>query len=508
MDEYGFETIAVQAGEEPDPQTGAMRLPIEMATTFKLPPFGSKLIQALMLEGANPAHAYTRWSNPGLRALEERLVALEMARSGGSGTRMDADEYGQMYEASQRKSTSGNGAEWGEGGQIGQGGGKEAEASPMKGGMGGSSGGEIGRAKTADPAARQAGTGAKQESLQAKDMQALVTASGMAAVSALLLTLLSQGDHVVASEVCYAGSVELFAQHLPRFGIGVSLVNTSEPEQVQAALRENTRLVYAETPANPLLRLSDIPRLAEIAHAAGVPLAVDSTWASPALQQPLRLGADFVVHSLTKYINGHGDALGGAVVGKAKEIQRIRKEMLVHLGGALSPFNAWLILRGAVTLPLRMQQHSQNAMQVAQFLESHPKVKRVVYPGLKSHPHYALAQRQMALPGGMLTFQLKDGLGAAINLSDKIKVFHYATSLGHAHSLLFYYPTDLYIDPVTYLSAAQKAGIREWMGEGIVRASIGLENPQDLIADLDQALRGRTFRGLVGPLAYRIMKGK
>ena len=177
----------------------------------------------------------------------------------------------------------------------------------------------------------------------------------MAAVSALLLTLLGKGDHVVASEVCYAGSVELFGQHLPRFGIEVSLVDTSDLEQVQAALRPNTRLVYAETPANPILRISDIAALAEIAHAAGVPLAVDSTWASPALQQPLALGADFVIHSLTKYINGHGDALGGVVIGPQKEIQRIRKEMLVHLGGAMSPFNAWLILRGAVTLPLRMR---------------------------------------------------------------------------------------------------------------------------------------------------------
>jgi methionine-gamma-lyase len=445
MDGREFETLAVQAGEEPDPLTGAMRLPIEMATTFKLPPFGSKLIQALLLEGAKPAHAYTRWSNPGLRALEERLVALEMANPPGW------DVAGQ--EIKLRK--------------------KASKARPGS-----------------------------------NEIQALVTASGMAAVSALLLTFLSQGDHVVASEVCYAGSVELFAQHLPRFGIQVSLVDTSKPEQVQAALRANTRMVYAETPANPLLRISDIACLAGIAHAAGVPLAVDSTWASPALQQPLRLGADFVVHSLTKYINGHGDALGGVVIGRTQDIQRIRKDMLVHLGGALSPFNAWLILRGAVTLPLRMQQHSHNAVQVAQFLESHPKVKRVIYPGLESHPHHALAQRQMSLPGGMLAFQLKDGLGAAINLSEKIKVFHYATSLGHAHSLLFYYPTDLYIEPVGYLSAAQKSGIREWMGEGIVRASIGLESPQDLINDLDQALCGRTFLGLVGPLAYQIMKGK
>jgi cystathionine beta-lyase/cystathionine gamma-synthase len=182
--------------------------------------------------------------------------------------------------------------------------------------------------------------------------------------------------------------------------------------------------------------------------------------------------------------------------------------MLVHLGGALSPFNAWLILRGLVTLSMRMQKHCQNALEVARFLESHPKVSRVFYPGLGSHPHHELAKRQMTGFGGMLTFQLKGGLGAAITLSEKIRVFSYATSLGHAHSLLFYYPTDLYIDAAPYLSAEQKQRIRQWTGEGIVRASIGLEDAQDLIADLDQALNKRTLKGRVGPAAYRLMKGR
>jgi cystathionine beta-lyase/cystathionine gamma-synthase len=421
-----FETLAVHAGEEADPETGAMRLPLHMATTFKLPPFGTKLMDALLMQSPHPPHAYTRWSNPTLRALEERLTALETASLPSGQAPIDA----------------------------------------------------------------------------------LVTATGMAAVSALVFTYLSQGDHLIASEVCYAGSVELFGLHLPRFGIEVSLVDTSDVEQVRAALRPNTRLVYVETPANPILRLSDIAALAKITHAAGLRLAVDSTWASPALQQPLALGADFVLHSLTKYINGHGDALGGAIIGPQKEIQRIRKEMLVHLGGALSPFNAWLILRGAATLPVRMEQHSSSALQVAQFLESHPAVSRVIYPGLPSHPQHALAQQQMSAYGGMLTFQLKGGLGAAITLSEKIRVFAYATSLGHAHSLLFYYPTKLYIDVATYLTAKQKSAIREWTGDGIVRASIGLENPHDLIHDLDQALHGRTLRGLAGPPLFRLLQGR
>lgn len=421
-----FETLAVHAGEEPDPETGALRLPLHMSTTFKLPGFGIKLFDALMMESARPPHAYTRWSNPTLRALEDRLAALETA-------------------------------------------GLEKRAQPIA---------------------------------------AVVTASGMAAVSALIFTFLSSGDHLIASEVCYAGSVELFGLHLPRLGIQVSLVDTSDLEQVKAALRPNTRLVYAETPANPILRISDIAALAQVAHQTGALLAVDSTWAGPYLQKPLALGTDYVIHSLTKYMNGHGDALGGAVIGPQSGVQRIRKEMLVHLGGAMSPFNAWLILRGLATLPLRMQRHSESGLQVARFLEAHPKVSRLVYPGLESHPHHALAQRQMSAFGGMLTFQLKGGMGAAIDLSERIRLFAYATSLGHAHSLLFYYPTDLYVDAAPYLSAEQKAGIRLWTGEGILRASIGLENPNDLIADLEQALSRRTFKGLVGPIVYGIMKSR
>jgi cystathionine beta-lyase/cystathionine gamma-synthase len=425
-DDFEFETFAVHAGEQADPATGALRLPIHMATTFKLPKFGGPLMDALLMETARAPYAYTRWSNPTLRALEDRLAALEAPRGLPDGSKVSA----------------------------------------------------------------------------------LVTASGMAAISALVLTFLSQGDHLIANEVCYAGAVELFGLHLPRFGIEVSLVDTSDPAQVRAALRPNTKLIYIETPANPILRLADIAVLAEVAHQAGVKLAVDSTFASSALQTPFALGADFVIHSLTKYLNGHGDALGGAVLGREDDILKIRRDMLVHLGGSMSPFNAWLILRGLVTLPMRMQQHSQSAAQVAAFLERHPKVKRVIYPGLASHPQHDLAARQMSGFGGMLTFQLHGGLGAAIDLSEKIKLFSYATSLGHAHSLLFYYPTDLYVDAVTYLSAEQKQSIRAWTGEGMIRASIGLENADDLIRDLEQALQGRTWRGVAGPVAYQILKKK
>jgi cystathionine gamma-synthase len=418
---YAFETLAVHAGEEPDAETGALRTPLHLTASYQLPSFGPALFDALMMQSDQPPDAYTRWSNPTLRALEERMAALEGAEA------------------------------------------------------------------------------------------AVATATGMAAVSAIILTFLSKGDHLVASEVCYAGSVELFGQHLPRWGIEVSLVDTSDIEQVQHVLQPNTRMLFVETPANPILRIADIRALGQLAHDRGISLVIDSTFGGPVLQRPLDLGADYVVHSLTKVLNGHGDALGGVVVGPRKGIQRIRKGMLVHLGGAMSPFNAWLILRGLVTLPLRMERHCQNALEVARFLEAHPRIQRVIYPGLESHPHHLLARYQMSTAGGapgfggMLTFQLKGGLGAAITLADKIKLFKYATSLGHAHSLLFYYPTDLYVDAVSYLDNDQKAGIREWMGDGIVRASIGLESPTDLIADLDRALRGRSFKGLVGPLAYRLL---
>jgi len=335
---------------------------------------------------------------------------------------------------------------------------------------------------------------------------ALVTASGVAAISTLVLTYLRAGDHLIASDVCYAGSIEFFGIYLPRLGIEVSLVDTTDPQEVRNALQENTRMIYVETPANPLLCITDIQAIGSIAKEKMVLLVVDSTFAGPTLQRPLDLDADYVVYSLTKYINGHGDALGGAILGSKEGIHTVRKEMLIHLGGVMSPFNAWLIQRGMVTLPLRMKQHSASARQVAEFLTNHPKVSHVIYPGLTDHPQHELAIRQMSDFGGMISFQLKGGLGAAISLSERINLFSYATSLGHAHSLLFYYPTDVYFGSASYLNKTQKDRIRMLAGEGVVRASIGLEDPQDLIADLDQALNARTFKGVFGPLAYKMMQ--
>jgi methionine-gamma-lyase len=335
---------------------------------------------------------------------------------------------------------------------------------------------------------------------------AVVFSSGMAAISAFLFTYLSAGDHLITSEICYVATNGLAGMHLDRFGIEVSLVDTSDSEQVEAAMRPNTRVVLIETPSNPILRITDIQAIADIAHAGNAKLIVDSTWATPALQRPLELGADFVMHSLTKYINGHGDALGGVVIGPEDEIQRIRKEMLIHLGGALSPFNAWLILRGMETLSLRMKQHSENAQQIATFLEEHPAISKVTYPGLKSHPHHELAKTQMSNFGGMMTFQLKHGFGALMTLIEKTKIATFASSLGHPNTIYFLYPTAIYYDTLPFLTSENIASIHDWAGDLFVRLSVGLENAQDLIADLDQALRAEPASDALSSPAYQMMK--
>lgn len=312
-------------------------------------------------------------------------------------------------------------------------------------------------------------------------------ASGMAAITALLLRLVKAGDHVVMSDVTYAAASELANDTLPHLGIEISRVDTSDAERVREALRPNTRLVYLETPANPLLRLTDVETIAALAHDAGALVAVDSTFATPIALRPIELGADFVIHSLTKYICGHGDAIGGAVCGSQAEMALLRP-MAVHLGGILSPFNAWLIMRGAATLPIRMRAHEANALAVARYLEQHPKVTRVIYPGLTSHPQYELAVRQMANFSGMITFQVRDGLSAARVLSQKLQTIHYAVSLGHHRSLVVYLPTEDMLRTSFHLTAEQEASYREFAGDGIFRLSVGLEDAADLIADLDQAL--------------------
>jgi len=314
-------------------------------------------------------------------------------------------------------------------------------------------------------------------------------ASGMAAVTGLLLQFLRPGDHLVISDVSYAGTAEFAKDYLATRGIEVTRADFSRPSEVEAALRPNTKLVYAETPANPLIRLTDITAVSRLAHAAGARLIVDSTFATPVATRPLELGADFVVHSLTKYLGGHGDAIGGAVLGTASALAELKRGASIHFGGIISPFNAWLVMRGIATLPLRMKAHEAGALAVARFLEGHPKVLRVVYPGLPSHPQAELARRQMANFSGMLSFQVKgDGAAVAVELSRRLEVVHYAVSLGHHRSLVYYLSTEDMLRTSFALSPDQERSYRSYAGDGIFRLSVGLEDPADIITDLDRAL--------------------
>ena len=266
-------------------------------------------------------------------------------------------------------------------------------------------------------------------------------ASGMAASHALIAGRLSQGDHLIISDSNYVGTAELVRDSLPRFGIEVSLADTSDVREVESKIRPQTKMLWIETPANPIMRLSDIAQLSELAHGAGIrDVVVDSTFASPIATRPLELGADFVVHSLTKYIGGHGDAMGGAVIGRKQDLDDLNLEATVHYGGVLSPFNAWLILRGAATLPLRMRAHEENALAVATFLERHERVRRVFYPGLPSHPQHDLARKQMRNFSGMMTFQpAEDGIEIAKRMIERFEVME--SDLLHpdgcAHGILF-----------------------------------------------------------------------
>ena len=316
----------------------------------------------------------------------------------------------------------------------------------------------------------------------------IVSASGMGAIAATFFTLLNSGDHIVASEVSYTGTQKLLGFHLPRFGIDVSLVDTTDLQEVSNAIKKDTKMVYVETPGNPVVAISDIEKISEMAHAVGATMIVDSTWSGMLNQRPLSLGADMVVHSATKYINGHGDALGGALIGPQKVLADIREYGIVHLGACISPFNAWLILRGSVTLPMRMEKHSQNALAVASFLESHPKVKSVTYPGLKSHPGYKVAKKQMKASSGMLNFNLKADMMAHFDFLKELQLITHAVSLGHDQSLMVYIPTEFFFEDMVIFNDAQKEKYAELMGEGIFRFSVGIENSADIIADLRQAL--------------------
>jgi len=313
-------------------------------------------------------------------------------------------------------------------------------------------------------------------------------ASGMAASAAVMLAHLSQGDHLIISNTNYPGTAEFARETLTRLGVEVTPVDTTETAEISNAMRDNTRMLWLETPSNPLLRIADIAAAAGIAHEQGALLVVDSTFASPIATRPLNLGADLVIHSLTKYIGGHGDAMGGSVCGSQALLGPLRGEALVHYGGVISPFNAWLIMRGMATLPLRMRCHEANAHAVASFLEAHDKVEKVLYPGLESHPQHALAQTQMDNFSGMISFRTANPKAIAQRMMRNLEVIHYAVSLGHHRSLVYLMQTADLIGSSYRLEGDEFDKYRDVAGEGIFRLSIGLEDSEDLIRDLEAVL--------------------
>ena len=315
---------------------------------------------------------------------------------------------------------------------------------------------------------------------------ALAYASGVAASHALIAGRLSKGDHLLMPDSNYVGVAELTRDTLPRCGIEASFVDITDAKAVAAEIRPNTRMLWLETPSNPTMQITDIKALAALAHEKGVrDVVVDSTYATPIATKPLSLGADFVIHSLTKYIGGHGDAMGGAVLGRKTDLDALNLEATVHFGGVLSPFNAWLIMRGAATLPLRMKAHQDAAMTLATRLEGHPAIKRVFYPGLASHPQHGLASTQMKNFSGMMTFQThEDGMAVARRMVKQLEIIHYAVSLGHLRSLIYWIGTDD-IEQSTFRHGPEAASrFRDYMGDGVFRLSVGIEDGDDLWADL------------------------
>ena len=305
-------------------------------------------------------------------------------------------------------------------------------------------------------------------------------ASGMAAIDATL-RLVKAGEHVVVSDNTYGGTARLFTRILANYNVEFDFVDTSDPANVESALKQNTRMVFIETPTNPVMIVTDLKEVSEIAHRAGARVVCDNTFMSPYLQRPLEFGVDIVVHSTTKYLNGHSDGVGGMVVLNDEEDANWIGFVQNSAGAILSPFDSWLVMRGTKTLALRMEQHDRSGRAVAAFLEEHPKVKKVYYPGSVSHPQHALARRQQHGFGGMVAFDV-GSLGAARTVLESVKLCTLAESLGGVETLISH--------PATMTHASVDAAKRERLGitEGLVRISVGIEDTDDIVADLDQAL--------------------
>ncbi len=377
--QFGFGTRAVHAGQQPDPTTGAIMVPVYQTSTYVQPELGRHL-----------GYEYARTQNPTREALEGNIAALE-------------------------------GGQWG-----------------------------------------------------------IAFASGLAAVDAVA-KMFSAGDHIISGEGVYGGTYRLFDQVMSRLGIEFTFVDSGDLDQIRDAVRGNTRLIHIETPTNPMMRLTDISAAAEIAHDADAFLSVDNTFATPFNQRPLEFGADLAIHSTTKYLNGHSDMVGGMVVGDDDALHE-RLRFLQNAAGAIpGPWDCWLALRGTKTLHLRMREHNATGLRVAEWLERHDAVERVFYPGLPSHPQYAIARRQMSGFTGMISVET-GSLAAAKSLVDGVRIFALAESLGGVESLIGH--------PAMMTHASVPVTRRQAMGlsDGLVRLSCGVEDPDDLIADLEQAL--------------------
>jgi cystathionine gamma-lyase len=377
---WGFSTRAIHVGQEPEPTTGAVVVPIYQTSTYAQEDIG-----------VHKGFEYSRTDNPTRSAVQEALAALEGATYG------------------------------------------------------------------------------------------LAFASGLAAETTIM-ALLNTGDHVIVSDDVYGGTYRLFEHVMRKYGLDFDFVDAVDPAHVEAAMRPKTRMVWLETPTNPLLRIIDIRAVAAIAHAHHAWLVVDNTFASPYFQQPLALGADIVVHSATKYLGGHSDLIMGAVVLSDDELYSQLKFHQNALGAVPGPFDSWLLLRGLKTLALRMARHEQNAFALARALENHPRVRRVIYPGLESHPQHQLAKRQMSGFGGMVTFEIKGGIRAARRFMRTLRLFSIAESLGGVESLADH--------PAIMTHASIPQAVREAAGitDGLIRLSVGIEDVTDLLADLEQAL--------------------
>jgi methionine-gamma-lyase len=310
----------------------------------------------------------------------------------------------------------------------------------------------------------------------------IATSSGMGAVNTVYGAMLSQGDHVVSSAAVYGPSRVVLETYYKKFGIEATFVNTADIEEVRKAIRPETRLLYIETPSNPTIDITDLKACSALAHQHGIPVAVDNTFCSPYLQRPLELGADIVLHSLTKFINGHADIVGGVVIAKDEALYKKLRSVMVTLGFNMDPHQAYLVIRGVKTLSIRIDRAQESAMKIATYLENHPKVAWVRYPGLASHPQYELAKTQMDGFGSMISFELKGGIEAGRKLMNSVEMAILAVSLGGVETLI-QHPASMTHSKVS-AEGKEKAGITD----GLVRYSVGIEDVSDLIADLDQAL--------------------